>query len=319
MILRALFVAGAAAGALGCGNGVDPSSKLTGVRILATRADEPYARPGDVVNLAVLAYDARPSPTPPMRVAWVPTPCVNPPDDAYFACYPALAGQFPRGTDVTHLLKTGTTFSLTIPLNALAGRPSVGGQPPYGTLIVFSVACAGHLEYVGASRESPEALPFACLVDARRDVGPDGFVFAYSRIFVFEHRANENPVIDRLELAGQPVDPSAGITMDRCADGAHCPMTPLDVVVPSSSQEPDPSAVGPNGEPLREEIWVDYYASLGGVRDDVRLLYDPGAGAVPNPADALTAPAAPGDGVLFAVIHDNRGGVAWTRIPLHVR
>jgi hypothetical protein len=252
-------------------------------------------------------------------VSWIKAPCVNPTNGDYFACYPAFESQFPRGTDLTPMLEAGTTFSGQVPLDALDGRPSMGGQPPYATVIVFSMACAGHVEFLGASATSPEALPFGCLDAAHRDVGPSGFVFAFTRIFVFADRTNANPVIDHLTFAGQPVDPSAGITMDHCADANKCPTMPLDTSVPSSSQELDPSTKGANDKPLREEIWVNYFLTTGSVQNDVRLLYDPVTGAVPDSADALTAPTAPGDGVLFAVVHDNRGGVAWTQAPLNFR
>jgi hypothetical protein len=310
----------ALAAAAGCGgSNFDPQSKLAGVRILATRADEPYSKPGDTVRLTLLAHDGRPDPTSPMNVSWVKAACLNPANDDYFACYPAFAGQFPRGADLTPLLAQGTTFSVEVPADALAGRPPVGGQPPYATLIVFSMACAGHVEYLGPSPSSPEALPFGCFDSGHRDVGPDGFVFAFSRIFVFADRTNENPVIDHLTFAGEEVDPSAGITMDHCADARSCPTMPLDTSVPSSSQERDPSALGPNGRPLGEEIWVAYYLSVGSVGDDLILLYDPATGAVPSSADPLAAPTAAAEGVLFAVVHDNRGGVAWAEVPVHYR
>jgi hypothetical protein len=305
--------------AAACGGATDPESKLASVRILATQADKPYAKPGDVVHLELLAYDARPDPTPPMHVSWVKKACVNPAGDDYFACYPAFANQFPRGTDITSMLAAGTTISGQVPSDVLDGRPSIGGQPPSATVILFSMACAGHVEFLGESATSPEAVPFGCFDATHRDVGPSGFVFAFTRIFVFADRTNANPVIDHLTFAGMPVDPSAGITMDHCADAKKCPTMPLDTSVPSSSQEIDPSTLGSNDKPLREEIWVNYFLTTGSVQDDVLLLYDPVTGAVPGSADALTAPTTPGDGVLFAVIHDNRGGVAWTRVPLHFR
>jgi hypothetical protein len=317
LVHSALFLPVALAAA--CGGETDPESKLASIRILATQADKPYAKPGDVVHLELLAYDARPKPTPLMRVGWVKAPCVNPADGDYFACYPAFASQFPRGTDITSMLEAGTTFSAEVPSDVLDGRPSMGGEPPNGTIIVFSMACAGHVEFLGTSATSPEGLPFGCFDAAHRNVGPSGFVFAFTRIFVFANRTNANPVIDQLTFAGHPVDASAGITMDHCANANKCPTMPLDTSVPSSSQEIDPSTQGPSKEPLREEIWVNYFLTSGSVQDDVRLLYDPVSGAVPGSADALTAPTAPGDGVLFAVVHDNRGGVAWTRVPLHFR
>jgi hypothetical protein len=31
------------------------------------------------------------------------------------------------------------------------------------------------------------------------------------------------------------------------------------------------------------------------------------------------APKDPGDGEMFVVVHDNRGGAAWKKFPIHVR
>jgi hypothetical protein len=255
-----------------------------------------------------------------MNVAWIPTLCENPPGDAYFACYPAFEAELPRGTDLTPLLASGTTFPVAVPADALDGRPAVGGQPPYGTLSVFATACAGHVEYLGArDTASPEAIPFGCFDAQHQEVGPDAFVFSFSRLFVFADRQNDDPVIDHLVFDGAPVDPDAGITMDHCTaqSASKCPSKSLDTSVPSSGQEPDPSAVDAQGKVEGEEIWVSYYLTAGSVKDDLRLLYDPVTGAVQSSADALTAPQAPSEGVLFAVAHDNRGGVSFVQVPLH--
>jgi hypothetical protein len=255
-----------------------------------------------------------------MRVAWVPTVCTNPPGDAYYACYPAFLSQFGRGVDLTPVLAAGTTFSFVVPPDALDGRPATAGAPANATLVAFAMSCAGHVEYLGEGpASSPEAVPFGCFDAQHQQLGPDAFVFAFARVFVFADRTNEDPTIDHLVFDGAPVDPGTGITMDHCAvpEAAKCPTKSLDTAVPSSSQEPDPSAVDPQGMIEGEEIWVDYYLTAGSVKNDLRLLYDPVKGQVPSSADALTAPQAPAEGVLFAVVHDNRGGVSWAQVPLH--
>ena len=50
----------------------DPQSKVNTVRIFASRADEPYAKPGDSVTIDVLAYDGRRTKPEPMTVYWLP-------------------------------------------------------------------------------------------------------------------------------------------------------------------------------------------------------------------------------------------------------
>src|SRR5215471_4846300 len=89
--MRALFLLlGMAAfvAFVACGVGdFDPASKVDSVRILALRADEPYAKPGDAVHLEVLAVDQRADRSRPMTIYWIPFVCLNPPNDAYYACF----------------------------------------------------------------------------------------------------------------------------------------------------------------------------------------------------------------------------------------
>src|SRR4051794_15385822 len=42
---------------LGCGGDFDPASRVDNLRVLAVRADAPYAAPGSVVHLEALAHD----------------------------------------------------------------------------------------------------------------------------------------------------------------------------------------------------------------------------------------------------------------------
>ena len=63
------------------------------VRILASRASEPRARPGDEVTLDLLAFDGRINPVGKMEISWLPILCVNPANDAYYACFASLAGR----------------------------------------------------------------------------------------------------------------------------------------------------------------------------------------------------------------------------------
>jgi hypothetical protein len=121
------------------------------------------------------------------------------------------------------------------------------------------------------------------------------------------------------------VDPVAGITLDHCPNPSgngqsspNCPTTAIDVVVPADSQELDPSNVDIHGNIGRESIWVDYYLTAGKVKDDVRIVYDAKLGKAPS-ADDLEAPGQPGDQTLWAVVHDNRGGVNWIQMPMHAR
>ena len=61
-----------------------PETLINTVRVMASRSSEPYAAPGDNVNLEVLAYDGRPQKNEPMKIYWLPFTCENPIGDAYY-------------------------------------------------------------------------------------------------------------------------------------------------------------------------------------------------------------------------------------------
>jgi|HubBroStandDraft_1064217.scaffolds.fasta_scaffold210739_2 hypothetical protein len=308
--------------AVGCNAATfDPSSKVETVRILATSADEPYAAPGETVHMQVLAFDGRPTRVEPMNVYWLPSACINPPDDAYYGCFPAFAQAFPLHRDLGPALVKGTTFSFQMPTTAISSHSASGGDP-YGLAVIFTIACAGHVEYAPTPQGgSPDAVPFGCFDQAGTRLGADDFVLAYSLVYSFADRTNANPVIQSVTLKGAAVDPTAGIVLDHCtkANLDDCPTTPLDVTVPASSQEPDPSDLDANGQVLKEEIYVDYYLTAGKVASDTVVLFDPRAGQLTGTSDALSAPQTAGDYWLWAVVHDNRGGAAWQALPLHAR
>lgn len=300
----------------------DPSSKIESVRILATRADMPYAAPGDTVNLSVLAVDGRPTQPAPMNVYWIPQPCVNPPGDAYSACFPAFAGAFPPGVDLASSLTAGASFSFPMPATAISAHSTASGEDPYGIAVVFTIACAGHVEYVPpAAGSSPDTVPFGCFDGSGTRLGADDFVFAYSLVYSFADRTNANPTIQSLTLDGANVDPAAGITLDRCTKSKidDCSTQSLDLVIPPASQELDSGDLDADGNALREELYVDYYLTAGKVKNDTVALFDPRKGRLPDTGDDLYAPQTAGDYQLWAVVHDNRGGVVWQAFPLHAK
>jgi hypothetical protein len=310
--------------AIGCGDNFEAPSVVDSVRIFATRADKPFAKPGDTVNLEVLAYDGRADRTRAMNLYWIPIPCVDPHKDLYYACFPALngpGGAFQPGVDLTAQLVQGTTYSLTLPSDAITRHePSPGVNDPYGLVIVFNAACAGHLEALpfDASSQDPQELPFGCFDDAHDALGPTDFVFGLTRVYAYTDRANANPELDAVLFQGSPVDPAAGIHAALCtnSDSSKCPALALDVAVPDSSDELDPADIDTDGNPRHEQIWVDYYLTGGKVDDDTRLLFDPAAGRVTPSATNYRASGPAGQGLLWAVVHDNRGGVTWAEVPL---
>jgi hypothetical protein len=91
-------------------------------------------------------------------------------------------------------------------------------------------------------------------------------------------------------------------------------------VVPASSPEVQ-MQVGP-GVSEKEQIWADFYTTLGGFDDQARLLYDVKAGSLGGPDvtnNKFNPPDRPGDGFIWIVVHDNRGGASWATVPVHVQ
>lgn len=305
----------------------DPASKVEAVRILSTRADKPYAKPGDTVNLEILAADGRAQKPTPMGVYWVPIPCVNPPGDSYYACYPAFA-QLPAHTDLTPLLHAGTTFSFTMPSDIITSHTKKNGSvdaEPDGLVVVFSIACAGHVEYTPPAKgASLNALPLACFDENHKELSPNDWVFAYSQVFAFADRPNANPIFTGLTSAGAAVDLNAGITVTHCVpppakSRQHCPTTAFDVVIDDASWEEDPSNLDVSGKPRHEEIRADYFITDGKMDHDTVNVFDSISGRIKDTTNQYTAPAAAGEQTLWVVVRDNRGGATWLTTPLHVQ
>jgi hypothetical protein len=333
LVHRLVLASLVAALAFGCRGAVfDPASKVEAVRILATRADKPYAKPGDTVNLEVLAFDGRRDKPAPMKVYWVPIPCVDPPGDSYYACYPGFA-RLPVGVDVGPLLTAGNTFSFTMPPDAITKHSKRSGAVdavPNGLAVVFTIACGGHVEYVPPKVGGPvNAMPLGCFDANETQLGPDDFAFAFSLVYAFTDRQNQNPVVDALTFGGTKIDPGVGISLDHCGSAAAdangavnrggCPTTPMDVTVPDASWEDDPGSFDASGAPLKESLRVQYYTTDGKLQNDTINLFDPRSGRISPTTDDLTAPAVAGENVLWAVVRDNRGGTTWVTVPMHVR
>jgi hypothetical protein len=322
-------------------SGFEDVSQVDSVRIFASSADQPYAKPGATVNLSVLAFDGRTTQTEPMRIFWLPLVCENPPDDAYYGCFTQLAGGGDAGAggggadgggggigglrpgmDLTPLLPQGPTFSFTMPADAVTSHPVTPGVPiPYGLVILFNIACAGHLELidVAGAGASPAQPPIGCFHQDEGPAPPTDYVIGYTRVYAYDSLTNANPVLDHVQVQGQPIDLTAGFGTPSCPSSGSCPGVRIGPVVPASSQEVNPEDTDAQGNPRKEEIWADYFATFGSFDSDARLLYDPTAGAVDDADNTWRAPGSPGDGTIWIVVHDNRGGTSWATVPVHVQ
>jgi len=338
---------------MSCGpSDFDPQTLINTVRILASGADKPYAAPGDTVNLSLLAYDGRPVKAAPMKQYWLPLTCLNPVNDAYYGCFAtlaALAGNSsaaagdagtvvqPDGGpldqaalaatlgpclvtgNLSPCLPTGPNYQLTLPPNAVAGHAAVaGGSVPYGLAIAFNIACAGNVKLALDTFDptQPQSFPLQCVDDAGNVLTPDDYVFGYTRVYAYETDTsitNANPVITDVKVGGQIIDPHVGFTVQHGA-----PKIDVDVDVPDDVWEITQDKTA-DGTAIHEQVFASYYITLGKIDDEVRILFDPSAGKIDDHKTQFEPPADPGEGFMWIIVHDNRDGVTWVQVPIHVQ
>jgi hypothetical protein len=235
----------------------------------------------------------------------------------------AIISKIPPHTNLSPLLPHGTDFSFTVPTNIIDTHPPTAGAPePYGLAILFNYACAGHLELVAIDPAGgPQQIPINCFDSNENPVAVDQGVLGLVRVYAYATNTNANPVINGVFQDGTPIDLTAGITIDHCTTSrrADCPKIKLTPDVPDTSWELNPDEKNVDGTPEHEEIWVDYYSTLGDLGSDARLLYDVNAGKIDKPEVEYQAPNDPGEGTMWIVVHDNRGGVEWVVVPVHVK
>jgi hypothetical protein len=334
-------VAFAAASSSCVGGSFEPQTLVGSVRVLVARVDKPYARPGDRVTVEVLAEDGRADRSRPMKVYWVPLPCVNPPGDLYYSCFAALNPSAARapdagvpelppflrpGADITPFLVEGTRYSFDLPKDIVTAHPIVAGaDAPYGIAFAFAIACAGRVRIteLDPASDNPQSIPIGCTDDEGNALGPSEYVLSFARVYAYDELSNANPVIDGVTLDGKPINPSEGIVVDRCrADaGADACKHDVAVLVPDASWEPRPGAPDGEGRPRHELVYATYYYTrgVGSFDADGKVLFDTFKGRVEPSANQLVPADVPGRGTVWIVVQDNRGGASWVRLPVYVR
>lgn len=332
---------------VGCGANFDPGNEIKSLRVLAVKKDKPYAQPGDSVELQMLWDDAK-GRTDVQRMFL--GGCVNPDGDLYYSCFPQYAQKLLAGTLPPPSKPDADSFSVTIPKNIISGRqgPFQPGQPHYGLYIVFFALCAGRIDFVTDAPVKPDGssgLPIRCLDADDKPLGSDDFVVGYSSIYSFDGVSNENPsfTLDAdgsvafqvgdasvpSDCVGDACQGAAAVTVDcdatpeRCvkacaADGdGSCPA--IDVA-PAIAQKVEKDQVSSDlfQANVTEQMWVNYYVDHGAI-NEVRLVNDSNSGWNPLYRGQLRAPKDPGPLQIWAVVHDNRGGVDFTRVTLQVQ
>lgn len=305
-------------------------STVKSVRILATRADLPYAHPGETVNLETLVWDGREKPTLPMHYYWFPVQCINPPGGEYFGCYPLLEQKYPNlGVDLGPQLLEDTKMQITIPTDALDGVPPdpAHSQELETTQWVFMFACAGSVQRKARTTAYQEnEAPFGCFGPDGKELDADQGVFGFTRVTITQTRRNAIPQMKFIVFRGKRVDPNQGVAIVHCTKdfidlhtNGNCDTLGMDVAFDEDQSELDPDNVDPDGKVGRETLYTDWFVTLGRYTEDRRIEFDPFAGRPEVPNILYEPPRQPGNGILWAVFHDNRGGTTWSSAPIIIQ
>jgi hypothetical protein len=243
-------------------------------------------------------------------------------------------GGLQPGVDLGPFLPSGDCATFVMPVDVISARSNVPQPPvPYGLAILFNIACAGHLELVPLDPSNVQAPPIGCFDEHHNRLGASDYVFGFTRVYAYKNNPNANPIIDSIhaegahyaEADGGPI-PNDMLSIN--ADGTTATISPdcstgtcsgihIGPVVPASSQEVDNSGAAPQ----KEQIWAEFFSTFGSFTDDVRLLYDV-SGVVSrtgrDPENQFQPPTQSGDGMIWIIVHDNRGGASWVAVPVKV-
>jgi hypothetical protein len=234
----------------------------------------------------------------------------------------------------SYCVGSGDTFSFTMPESIISARPAPidPTQPAYGLSFVFFAACAGELQLMSGGRG--ESFPLVCLGSNGERLGADDFVAGYSAVYAYDEFRNTNPAIDGFQVAGVDVEPGCideqclGAPVLRgaeCAEGAPtipscerdgsdvCPEHQIRPLVDPAVVELDAVTASTRDRRMTEQMWINYYVDRGSVKSDVRLLNDAVSGFNSDYGTEYRAPKQAGPATVWAVVHDNRGGVSWAR------
>jgi hypothetical protein len=277
---------------LACDQEFEPGSKITSPRILALQADRPYARPGEQVELSLLA--ANPDGA---ALQWAWATCTLPESSTIQSCIDGLDAELERFDPEEGPLR------VTVPEGALTAVPAE--QKASALIGVVVVACPGELR----SGETA-GVPARCVDANGRERSIDDIEFGIKRIFLREHDRNANPTIERVTWDGKTWDedevPRARlctkdtVSFDDCSESLQ---RRIGLTVGELESGRDEA-----GGSFRELLIVQFYATHGLFRDEVRIA---------EQADNRWVAQGPigedgGLARLWFVARDDRGGVSWT-------
>jgi hypothetical protein len=278
----------------GCGADFEPGSRVHDVRLLALRADRPFARPGERVELELLVGNPRER-----ALQWAKSTCTLPTASTLDACLSALDGPLePFDPDVPGAL------SVDVPEDALDGLSDAAR--PSALIGVVVVACPGQL----ADGETG-GVPIACRDQHGRVLPIGELPVGIKRVFLRARDRNAAPRIMRVLFDGEEWPEDEPRRVAACASRGYeiddCPQSTRHGL--SVQTEPAERGRDELGAAFREQIVVQFYASSAVLRDEVRI-----AGEADNAFAFQPDSATGGDdpsATLWLVARDDRGGVDW--------
>ncbi len=349
-LLPRIAALGVAFLAFGCGPELERVSELNNLRVLGVQKDKPYALPGEDVNLAMFWEDGSQNPPRDVQIFWIGD-CENPPGDLYAGCALQWADKVASGNppQVQVTPMNGPDFATADPtftIQAAPLRPVVQDPqaPPSGLSFAFFGVCAGRLDgadlaerfNAGQIKEFGDVFPL-CLDEDGEPLSGNDYIIGYTTVYSYEGFTNQNPIVTGFQVNGKDVtfdcigldciskvDEPEPLTeceegfacIDSCEDDGDesCPEISIKPIVDPESAEIDGVASEIYGRENHESLWINYLVDRGSVRADVKLLNDGVTGWNTEYNDDYFAPKETGPVRMWAVVHDNRGGVNWVRI-----
>jgi len=292
---------------LGCDTAPEPGTKVDSFRVLAEQVDQPYAHPGETVQLSSLSFD------PAQRqVTWAWASCVNPASSDLDGCLATIYASSDPASAVFAMGADNDSAALTIPADALSSLPA--GARGAATVGVISVACPGDLS-MGAG---PGGLPFRCQESGTgRELALDEFIVGFKRITVRETERNQNPVISSITFDGVDWPEGEIKTVGFCSatDFVYgpCPDKDKHQLAARLSAESFEKGKDELGRDFEEQVVLQHYATEGIFEFEVRTGKSPKNGWVARKSASGQTLS------LWFVARDDRGGVAWAERQVTVR
>jgi hypothetical protein len=313
MVRRALFAAAVLLGATACDFGFPVETLVEDLRLIGINATPASLKPGESTQLTALVLD--PTRTMPSTLLWIGcdadpyalnrSPCANPDVLTDSSRLTGGTGTLPPGVAIIGL---GPRAVYRVPptlFDPLAADDPRRTSGTVGIVLVFAVA-----ETVSPAA-TPDELKTLFERVQKKEVKS---ILALFRIAISESDVrNENPVVDRLIVAGETWPLGARVLVRE-----REPVT-LDILAPESTFE-SYDIINPSGEleTRRERVLTAWYSTTGLFSEGRTALNEGVKTIFTAPGDAKNPVPEKRTGLFYTVFRDTRGAQAWREWPLFV-